>query len=149
MTAPRLAYLNIFARDPAKLASFYQSLFGFAEIEGHRSPIYRCLDAGGAELGFNAEAAYELLQLADRHSDEKGPVRLYPTFELPSVEAVHAAAQQAQNLGGAVIKPPYTTYYNAVQAVLEDPEGNVLRVNHRMGPRLPADEVESPPWQKA
>jgi len=148
MTSPRLAYLNILSRDPEKLASFYQALFGFAEIQGHRSPIYRCLDAGGSELGFNAEAAYDLLGISDRHSAEKGPVRVYPTFELPSAEAVHEAARQANDLGGQVIKPPYTTYYNAVQAVLEDPEGNVLRVNHRMGPRLPADEVASPPWQK-
>jgi len=40
-------------------------------------------------------------------------------------------------LGGAVVKPVYTTYYNAQQVVLTDPEQNVFRVNHRMGARVP------------
>jgi len=30
---------------------------------------------------------------------------------------------------------------------MEDPEGNVFRINHRKGPRIPAQELENPPWE--
>lgn len=146
----RLAYVNLFSRDPERLSSFYTALFGFSEIVGHRSPIYRCLDAGGIELGFNADKAYDLLGLADRRpqGDRQGnkAVSVYATFELASSAAVDALASRAAELGGEIIKAPYDTYYSARQAVLADPEGNVFRINHRVAPRRPAAEVEEPPW---
>ena len=145
--APRLAYVNLFARDPVALAAFYTAVFGFAEIEGHRSPIYRCLDAGGMELGFNAETSYDLLGLADRRPEGRAPLRTYLTVEVGSPSAVVAAVRAALAAGGRRVKPAYDTYYNARQAVLEDPDGNVFRVNHRMGPRTPAGEVANPPWR--
>ena len=143
----RIAYVNIFARDIVALSGFYARLFGFAEIEAHRSPIYRCLDAGGVELGFNAPEAYGLLGIADRKPRPPAPVTTYVTIEIATRAALEAIVVAACAAGGRVITPPYVTYYNAIQAVLEDPEGNVFRVNHRMGPRLPADKVENPPWQ--
>lgn len=143
----RLAYVNIFARDIEKLSNFYAELFGFAEVVAHRSPIYRCLDAGGIELGFNAGLAYELLGVAERESAEASP-RVYPTFEVGSEGEVADIARKAVRSGGRIAKPPYDTYYNARQCVLEDPEGNLLRLNHRKGPRAPADQVENPPWRR-
>ena len=143
----RLAYFNIFARDIERLSAFYAALFGFEEIVGHRSPIYRCLDAGGVELGFNADAAYDLLNLGARRGDGAG-VRVYPTFEIGSRAGLDAIVVRAPTLGASVIKPPYATYYNAWQAVLDDPEGNPFRVNHREGPRAPAETIVDPPWRK-
>jgi catechol 2,3-dioxygenase-like lactoylglutathione lyase family enzyme len=145
--SPRLAYVNILARDIDALSGFYARLLGFSEIEGHRSPIYRCLDAGGMELGFNAAQAYELLQIEDRRPKGRGPVQVYLTFEVGSPEEVGALAATCAELGGRIVKPPYDTYYNARQAVLEDPDGNVFRVNCRKGPRRPAHEVVDPPWR--
>jgi predicted enzyme related to lactoylglutathione lyase len=142
----RLAYVNVFSRDPERLASFYTALFGFAEIAGHRSPIYRCLDAGGVELGFNADKAYDLLGLGDRRTRGDRTVSVYATFEVASSAAVDALAARAAELGGDILKSPYDTYYNARQAVLADREGNVFRVNHRLAPRRPAAEIEEPPW---
>ena len=137
-SAVRLAYVNLFARDIEALSGFYVALFGFAEIVGHRSPIYRCIDAGGIELGFNAVKAYELLELASRQPvTAPAPVTAYFTFEAGSAAAVDALASRAVALGGAIVKPAYTTYYNAHQVVLTDPEQNVFRVNHRMGARVP------------
>jgi predicted enzyme related to lactoylglutathione lyase len=139
MTSPRprarLAYANIIADDIERLSRFYRDVLGLDEIVGHRSPIYRCLDAGGMELGFNARKAYELLGLDDRRADGRAPVRAYFTFEVASREAVDLAAEATLRFGGAVVKAPYETYYNAWQVVLEDLEGNIFRVNHRMGPR--------------
>lgn len=146
---PRLAYVNIFAADPEALAAFYMSVFGFREIEGHRSPIYRCIDAGGLELGFNSELAYPLLNLASRKPEGVADVRSYITFEVETPEAVDAAVKATLEAGGRLVKPAYETYYNARQAVLEDPEANIFRVNHRRGPRKPADLVENPPWAKS
>ncbi|HEV2573500.1 VOC family protein [Methylocella sp. CPCC 101449] len=140
--APRIAYVNILARDPDRLAAFYADLFGFPEIEAHRSPIYRCLDAHGVELGFNAPQAYDLLGIADRAGEGRAPVRAYFTIEVGDAAVVDATAAQVTESGGRIVKPPYDTYYNARQAVLEDPEGNIFRVNHRVGPRTPWTEIE-------
>ena len=143
--APRLAYVNVFARDIEALSGFYAALFGFRELEGHRSPIYRCLDAGGIELGFNSSKAFELLALESRRfrddADATAPVSVYFTVELSGRDAIDTACTRAQRLGGRVVKAPYLTYYNAYQAVLEDPEGNVFRVNHRLGARTPFAET--------
>ncbi len=134
----RLAYVNLFARDIERLSGFYLTLFGFTEIVGHRSPIYRCIDAGGIELGFNASKAYELLDLSRRQPEGPvSPVTAYFTFEVASVELVDQLAARAVELGGAIVKPPYSTYYNAHQVVLADPEHNVFRINHRIGARVP------------
>ena len=129
---------RLFARDIERMAAFYKSLFGFAEIIGHRSPIYRCLAAGGVELGFNAGKAYELLELGRRQpTAAESPVTAYFTFEASSVEHVDDLVLRAIELGGSVIKAAYTTYYNAHQVVLADPEYNVFRINHRIGARVP------------
>jgi len=128
MTA-RLSYLNLIARDIDALANFYARLLGFAEVAALRSPIFRCLDAGGVLLGFNAGAAYELLGLNDRVPDR--PVTsAYATFELESVAALDAGVVRARELGATLVKVPYQTYYHAYQAVLADPEDNIFRLNH-------------------
>lgn len=130
--AARLAYANLFARDIDALADFYSALFGFAEIASHRSPIYRCLYAGGTELGFNAERAYDLLGIGNRRPQRgEDAVVAYFTFELDDIQLVDDVAERVSGLGGRLIKPPAATYYNAYQAVLEDPEGNIFRINHR------------------
>jgi catechol 2,3-dioxygenase-like lactoylglutathione lyase family enzyme len=146
--SPRLAYVNILAADIEALSGFYARLLGFREIESHRSPIYRCLDARGMELGFNADQAYDLLHIGDRRPQGRGGVQVYLTFEVESPDEVAVLAQACAAAGGRIVKEPYDTYYNARQAVLEDPEGNVFRLNYRKGPRTPAGLLESPPWTK-
>jgi predicted enzyme related to lactoylglutathione lyase len=137
----RIAYVNILARDIVALSNFYSRVFDFAELETHRSPIYRCLDGGGVEFGFNADEAYDLLSIGDRRPSGLTPVAAYFTIEVSSASAVEFTVQLAGENGGRVIKAPYKTYYNAWQAVLADPEGNIFRVNHRIGPRATADST--------
>lgn len=142
--AVRLSYVNLFARDIDALAAFYSRLLGFPEIVAHRSPIYRCLDAGGGmELGFNAVDAYRLLNLQDRQTADAVPVSVYFTVELDAAGAVDALADECAASGGRIVKAPYLTYYNARQAVLADPEENIFRLNHRIGPRTPYDDLPS------
>ena len=144
--AAKLAYASILARDIAALAEFYSLALGFPEIEGHRSPIYRCLDAGGMELGFNDWQAYRLLAIEHLAPQREKAVSSYLTFEVGSQEELERICALAISNGATLHKPPYDTYYNARQCVLGDPEGNVFRLNYRKGRRLPAAQVENPPW---
>ena len=109
----------------------------------------RCFISACSAFPKSKRIARRSIGIGDRRPSGPSPVRVYFTIEVGAPEAVDAAAALAATHGGAVIKPPYTTYYNARQAVLEDPEGNVFRVNHRMGPRQPAAEIANPPWKKA
>ncbi|MBB5049956.1 hypothetical protein HNR60_004741 [Rhodopseudomonas rhenobacensis] len=134
----RMAYANVFAKDIVALSGFYSELLGLPELTGRRSAIYRCLDAGGMEFGFNAAPAYDLLGLGARKARQGDGVSVYFTFEVDSPSQVDRIAAAAEYLGGQIVKQPYDTIYNARQVVLEDPEGHVFRVNHRRAPATPA-----------
>lgn len=125
-----LSYVNVFARDIEALSGFYRKVFGFAEIEAIRSPIFRGLDTGKSCLGFNALDAYELLKLSD-HADTKG-VKFLLNIDVDDQPAVDRLVPVAVENGATLIKPPYLTYYNWYQAVLLDPEQNVFRINHML-----------------
>lgn len=125
-----LSYVNVFARDVVALSGFYQHVFGFAEIEAIRSPIFRGLDTGRSSLGFNALDAYELLHLSE-FSDTRG-VKFLLNIDVDSREDVDRRVPVAVAAGATLVKPPYETYYHWYQAVLLDPEGNVFRINHML-----------------
>ncbi len=124
---PHLSYVNIFAKDIVALSGFYANLFGFAEIEAIRSPIFRGLDTGKSALGFNAHDAYGLLQLAD-HADTRG-IKFLLNIDVDSQADVDRLVPLALAAGATLVKAPYKTYYNWYQAVLLDPEQNVFRIN--------------------
>ena len=123
----RLSYTNVFTRDLDALPDFYKGVFGFAEVEAIRSPIFRGLDAGGCCVGFNAQAAYDLLGLG-AHADTRG-VGFLLNFDVDTRDEVDALVPKAVAAGATLVKPPYKTYYDWYQAVLMDPEGNVFRIN--------------------
>jgi len=102
--AARLAYANIFARDPAALALFYQRVFGFAEITANRSPIFVCLDAGGIELGFNGEKAYGLMGLGDRKPVSVAALRTFLTIEVSAPDAIDRAVTATLENGGRLVR---------------------------------------------
>ncbi|MBN8492805.1 MAG: VOC family protein [Burkholderiales bacterium] len=123
--------LNLLSRDPAAQMAFYAALFGFEEITASRSPIYRVLDTGDSELGFNAPEARALLALPDAPppmAEGLLPTTAFGTFMLDTHAEVDALAARAQALGGRVLKAPFVTYYRQWQAVLADPEGHVFRI---------------------
>lgn len=125
-----LSYVNVFARDIEALSGFYMKVFGFAEIEAIRSPIFRGLDTGKSSLGFNALDAYDLLKLSE-FSDTKG-VKFLLNIDVDSQADVDRMVPVAVANGATLIKAPYVTYYNWYQSVLLDPEGNVFRINYMM-----------------
>jgi predicted enzyme related to lactoylglutathione lyase len=125
--------VNLLCRDIDAQLAFYQSLLGLAEMPERRSPIYRALDTGASELGFNAPAARELLALPPSPAEPSPGV--FATFMLADAQAVDATAGAALRLGGRVLKAPYATYYGQWQSVLADPEGQVFRVSTLALPR--------------
>jgi len=125
-----LSYVNVFAKDVVALSGFYQRVFGFAEIEAIRSPIFRGLDTGKSSLGFNALDAYALLHLAE-FSDTRG-VKFLLNIDVDSKDEVDRRVPVAVDAGAKLVKAPYETYYHWYQSVLLDPEGNVFRINFMM-----------------
>jgi predicted enzyme related to lactoylglutathione lyase len=124
-----LSYVNIFSRDIVKLSGFYRDVFGFEEIPEIRSPIFVGLRTGQNQscLGFNAQDAYGLLNLAD-YANPTG-VKFLLNFDVDSSEDVDRMTPRAVSYGAKLIKEPYKTYYNWYQSVLLDPEENVFRIN--------------------
>ena len=125
-----ISHINLFSADIEALSRFYAKVFGFSEVEKYRSPIFRLLDAGGVGLGFNAHAAYELLGIGEL-ADTRG-ARFLLNVEAGSEDEVRRLTQAAVEAGASLVKEPYLTYYQRFQAVLQDPEGNVFRVNHSL-----------------
>lgn len=130
----KLNLVNVFARDFKGLAGFYQKVFDFPEIREYRSSIFRCLDAGQAALGFNAFDAYELINVRQPRRQARPDVKVFINIEARSKKELEQRVEKALKYGARLLKEPYITYYNFYQAVLEDPEGNVFRVN-RVLPR--------------
>src|ERR1700746_606477 len=122
-----LGYLNIFADDIAKLAGFYADVFGLEELVASRSPIFRGLKTGKANIGFNAHDAYELLNL-QKPTDRTGS-KSFMTFDVNSVEEGDRLTPIAAEKGATLLKAPFTTYYGWYQSVLLDPGGNAFRIN--------------------
>lgn len=122
-----LSYVNVFARDIEALSGFYRDVFGFEEIVEIRSPIFVGLRTGRSNIGFNAQEAYGLLQLAD-YANPTG-VKFLLNFDVDAMAEVDRLTPAAIARGATLIKAPYRTYYHWYQAVLLDPEQNVFRIN--------------------
>ena len=125
--------VNLLCTDVQSQMLFYEAVFGFAEITASRSPIYRVLDTGASELGFNAPDARALLNLPARPpmlpADTLHATTAFMTFMVERPEAVDAAVRRVLANGGRIVKAPFRTYYQQWQAVLADPEGHVFRVS--------------------
>ena len=126
MALTALACVNVFVHDLDGIVSFYAGLFALKERVEQRSPIYRALDAGAIDIGFNAVEAYGLLNI-----DPASPTgtSFMLTFDVGARSEIARLVRLAQHLGAILVKAPYDTAYGARQAVFRDPEGNVFRIN--------------------
>lgn len=122
-----LGYLNLFAHDIQKMSSFYADLFELEEIRESRSPIFRGLRTGKANLGFNAHDAYTLLNL--QNAAGGAGIKSFATFDVDEAVEVDRLTPIAVAKGAVLRKAPFTTYYGWYQSVLLDPEGNAFRIN--------------------
>jgi predicted enzyme related to lactoylglutathione lyase len=119
---------SFISEDFVALARFYEETFELAEVAALRSDIFRGFDVDGVTLGFHAPDAYALLGI-EAWRDARGTTSLL-LFEAESDEGVDAYTARAVANGGRVLHDAYLTYYHAYQTVLEDPDGNVFRINH-------------------
>lgn len=141
-----VALVSIMCRDHLRLSDFYQQAFGWAEIDGVGSPIFRALDTGPVAIGFHADEAYDLLGLAEWRKGHGTATHV--TLDLGTPADVDAAVERLVGIGATVVKGPFTTYYDARQVVLTDPEGNVLRISthqETLVRRAPTDDASSGP----
>ena len=123
-----ISLASFISAEFVELFEFYSTTFDLPEVESLRSDIFRGADASGVTIGFSAPVVYEMLKI-EEWRDPKGTAQ-YLTFECESDEAVAAATNRAVDNGARLLHEPYETYYNAYQAVLADPDGNVFRINH-------------------
>ena len=128
---PTLNYVNLFVCNLDDLPTFYSSVFGFREIESLRNAVFVALDAGGAAIGFMAPEVYGVLGL--EHKRETAGSAFLLNIEVESTGRVDELVTSATAAGARLVKDPATTGYGWYQAVLEDPEGNVFRINHILG----------------
>lgn len=122
-------WFNLLCKDIEAQKEFYRKLLGLVEISESRTAIYRALDGPHFQLGFNAHAAYTLLNL-EPPAASVGALRIssFPTFVLDEPLKVDATYLTAVELGATALKEPFDSHYGQRQMVLADPEGNVLRL---------------------
>src|SRR6185437_1887895 len=115
VTSP-LTHFEIYADEPAKLAEFYQLLFGW-KIE----------QAPGLD--------YWRIQTGATHCDQvNGGLTYRPLPELRSwihylhVDSLDHTVEELLKLGGTVLRPRTALPKTAWYAVVADPEGNVFPV---------------------
>ena len=126
--AVSLSFASLMVAEPDRSVGFYAELFGLPEVEELASPYFRGLRIGPTVLGFSGPKAYELLELPAPAAGSEG-IDTFLTFEAPDRDAVTALTARAAELGGAVVKEPYDTYYGAWQSVVRDPDGHAFRIN--------------------
>lgn len=131
MSGVSISLASYLCEDIVGLSNFYAEVFELEEVMELRSEIFRGLDADGVTVGFSALEAYELLGIQD-WADSKGTAQ-YLTFEVAGPDEVDAKTELAVSLGATILHEPYVTYYDARQAVLADPAGNVFRINFFLG----------------
>jgi uncharacterized glyoxalase superfamily protein PhnB len=123
-----ISLCSVIAEDIVALGAFYADTFDLPEVMELRSDIFRGYDVAGVTLGFSATVVYDMLHIAD-YAPSQG-TREYLTFEAATDAEVDELVAKAVANGAEVRHEPYETYYDAWQAVLTDPEGNVFRINH-------------------
>ena len=129
---PTLSYVDIFAENIEALSAFYRLVFGFTDIPTVRSPSFIGLDTGQSCIGFNAKDYYAALNI----TPEPPPagVKFLLTIDVDSPAEVDRLVPVAVARGAKLMKPPFQTDCDWYQAVLLDPEENVLRINYMLPP---------------
>jgi predicted enzyme related to lactoylglutathione lyase len=114
-------------RDHVGLARFYADTFGWTTVPEVESPIFTALDSGRFVLGFHHDDAHDLLDIGGRRGQRGSALHL--TIDVGTADDVDAMVGPLLAAGATIVKHPFTTYYGARQVVLDDPEGNLLRIS--------------------
>ncbi|MGC9665266.1 VOC family protein [Planosporangium sp. 12N6] len=108
----------IITTDLTRLRSFYQRLFGAAEVRRHPDdgPVFFVgLRLGDSELGLVSDAAADL----------SAPQRIVLSVDVDDVDAVLGRVEAA---GGRVLGPATDMPWGQRVAHVHDPDGNMLNL---------------------
>jgi predicted enzyme related to lactoylglutathione lyase len=127
---PSVTHFEIYAEEPAQLASFYRDLFG-----------WRIEQAAGVD--------YFMIQTAEAPGQGiTGGLTFRPIPEPRSwvhyvtVESLEQTVATVQQLGGSVLRPRTAVPKLAWYAVVADPEGNIFAVWQRDPNAFPVAEPD-------
>lgn len=118
----------VFAKSKSRLSVFYQRTLGLEVVESQRS--HDLLRGHGYEIVVHAIPRRIAASIPiTRPPQVREETALKPTFEVPSLDAVRAAA----TLTGGLLKPADRAWHFRGCTVLDgwDPEGNVVQFKQR------------------
>jgi uncharacterized glyoxalase superfamily protein PhnB len=124
MVGLSVSYVTFLARDVAALAQFYVDALGLEEVLESRDHRYREVRGGGCMIGFATQDVRSFIKLPE--IDPVG-TRSIVTFDVGTVAAVAAMAERAVAHGATLVREGQDTFFGQHQALVSDPEGNVIR----------------------
>ena len=114
--ATAVTHFEIFAEEPAKLADFYRSLFGWQIEQAPGIDYWRVQTGATAGQGISGGLTYRPIP---------GP-RSWVHYV--NVASLDQALGEVLRLGGSVLRPKTAVPKTAWYAVVADPEGNIFAV---------------------
>jgi hypothetical protein len=111
-----VTHFEIYAEEPAKLADFYRSLFGWQVDEAPGIDYWRIRNDATGAGGFSGGLTYRPIP------------GLRSWVNYVNVASLDEALSQIQQLGGAVLRPKMAVPKTAWYAFVADPEGNVFAI---------------------
>jgi predicted enzyme related to lactoylglutathione lyase len=128
MSAPARAGVFMYAKDPDRLASFYQSVLGMTA--DHRTEQMTVLGSPDLQLIVHAMPQHVASQVTIANPPqlrENAAIKFFYT-----VASLAAAQESAQSLGGLVF-PEQWQGRGFVVRNASDPEGNIFQVRQSTG----------------
>lgn len=125
MMEQRVSLITLGARDPAKLAAFYDAL-GWARVDSPDGVV--AYDLIGQTLGL-----YPLEKLAEDMGlplDTLGHGASTFSYNVPKKEHVVAVLAQAETAGAEILKPAHDIFWGGHTGYFADPEGHIWEVSH-------------------
>ncbi len=130
MSSPKVTHFEIYAEEPAKLADFYRSLFGWQIDQAPGIDYWRIQTGAPDANGVNGGLMYRPIP---------GPRSWVHYVNVPSLDDFVA---QVQRLGGSVLRPKTAVPKTAWVAIVADPEGNIFGLWQADPTAFPSPEPE-------
>jgi predicted enzyme related to lactoylglutathione lyase len=125
-----VTHFEIYAEDPAQLADFYTSLFGWSIDKAPGIDYFTIQTALNDVKGIGGGLTYRPIP------EPRSWVHYV------SVESLDETVASVQRLGGTVLRPKTAVPKMAWYAVVADPEGNIFAVWQRDPNAFPVPDAE-------
>jgi lactoylglutathione lyase len=124
------AFVNLYTRDIEAALRFYRDLFGFRETfrtPKKGTPEHVELNLNGFGLGLGTVEAAKRVHGVDASPGSPAMVLVVWTDD------VDKAFEKLRSVGTPVDQPPHNTGNNNRNALLRDPDGNLVEIVSKMG----------------